>query len=260
MASDRTLIQIRERSFLDLLDLALIVIRARPLPILAAALAGILPCAAFNALITHDIEFPLLLFLDLLLLELPWAMAPLTIVMGGLMFGETPSIARVARELTHRLPAMFVYQFVMRIPAVLMMFLYPFFPSRLTFLEEVILLEDNRFSKMVGRSLKLSRVRGGDYFSLWVISVFLGAAFLAAFWVGTGAVISSLFTSELTWYTPAWSDMYGIRFQVGMWVVLGFFSVVRFLCYIDQRIRLEGWEVKLRLMAAARTLKEASRW
>ena len=38
MIYDRILIQIRERSFLDLLDLALLVVRERPLPLFVAAL------------------------------------------------------------------------------------------------------------------------------------------------------------------------------------------------------------------------------
>ena len=36
-----------------------------------------------------------------------------------------------------------------------------------------------------------------------------------------------------------------------MWVVSGYFSVVRFLSYLDLRIRREGWEVELVVRAAA---------
>ncbi len=48
MTYDRTLIVIRERSFLDLLDLALLVVRDRPAVIGLTALAGIAPFAALN--------------------------------------------------------------------------------------------------------------------------------------------------------------------------------------------------------------------
>ena len=56
---DRTLVQIRERSFLDVLDLALVVVRQRPVTLGLAALAGIAPFAALNAWLTSDPEFPL---------------------------------------------------------------------------------------------------------------------------------------------------------------------------------------------------------
>ncbi len=33
------------------------------------------------------------------------------------------------------------------------------------------------------------------------------------------------------------------------WLVMAYFTVVRFLSYLDQRIRAEGWEVELLLRA-----------
>ena len=35
------------------------------------------------------------------------------------------------------------------------------------------------------------------------------------------------------------------------WMVAIYFTVVRYLCYLDLRIRHEGWEVDLRLRAEA---------
>ena len=35
-----------------------------------------------------------------------------------------------------------------------------------------------------------------------------------------------------------------------------FSAVVRFLSYIDRRIRLEGWEIELRLKSVGRALEE----
>ena len=36
---------------------------------------------------------------------------------------------------------------------------------------------------------------------------------------------------------------------LAMWLVAMYFTVVRYLCYLDLRIRHEGWEVELRLRA-----------
>jgi hypothetical protein len=84
--------------------------------------------------------------------------------------------------------------------------------------------------------------------------------FVCCFWMGTGAALSALTSDELTWETPAWADATGLRFQLGLWLALIFFGVARFLTYIDQRIRMEGWEVELRLRAVGDALEEAGRW
>ncbi len=88
---ERTLVQVRERSFLDLLDLSLVVVRRKPWPIGLAALAGCAPFAALNAWLARDGDFPAIFYVLLLALEIPWATAPLTVMLGGLMFGDRPS-------------------------------------------------------------------------------------------------------------------------------------------------------------------------
>ena len=41
---------------------------------------------------------------------------------------------------------------------------------------------------------------------------------------------------------------------------IGFFALVRFLEYIDQRTRLEGWEIELRMRVLGAALKDEERW
>ena len=60
---------------------------------------------------------------------------------------------------------------------------------------------------------------------------------------------------ELTWYRPGLSDLSGHLFQVAVWIAISFFGVFRFLSYIDRRIRLEGWELELRLKEAGRGME-----
>lgn len=260
MADDRTLIQIRERSFLDLLDLALVVVRNRPVPLTLAALAGVAPCAALNAWLTSDPGFPLIYYLGALAVEAPWATAPLTVVLGGLMFGERPSAVRVARALVRGLPALVFFQLVIRSVLTAFLVTFPIIPAKLAFLDEVILLERGKVTAAVKRSSTLTGSRGGDFFGQWLAQVFFGAAFVACFWFGTGGIVNALIGTELTWDEPGWGDLYGWRAQLAVWLAISFFGVARFLTYIDQRIRLEGWEVKLRLLTVGRSLEEAARW
>ena len=53
-----------------------------------AAAAGITPFAVLNVWLLSDPDFPRLLWPLLLVFEAPWATAPLTVVLGGLMFGR----------------------------------------------------------------------------------------------------------------------------------------------------------------------------
>ncbi len=43
---------------------------------------------------------------------------------------------------------------------------------------------------------------------------------------------------------------------VALWLIVIFSTVVRFLLYLDLRIRREGWEIELKVRAAANELKE----
>jgi hypothetical protein len=41
---------------------------------------------------------------------------------------------------------------------------------------------------------------------------------------------------------------------MALWSVLGYFTVVRYLSYLDLRIRTEGWEVELLMRAEGERL------
>lgn len=254
------LIQIRERSFLDLLDLALVVVRHCPFRLGLAAALGLAPFAALNAWIMADPDSSPGALLILLILEAPWATAPVTIVLGSLMFGENVSLSRVLRTILHRLPAMVIYQVVIRSLVLCTVILYPIIPSRFTFMNEVILLERGKTTAVMKRCSTLCDERGGEFFSQWLAQLFFGVLFVICFFRGMAALMSSLTTSELTWEAPSWGDFSHLIIQFALWLVIMFFSVARFLVYIDQRIRLEGWEVKLRLQAVARSLEGSNKW
>ena len=63
-----------------------------------------------------------------------------------------------------------------------------------------------------------------------------------------------LIKSDSTWNGPEPGDFGSVQQQLGAWIAIAFFAVARFLIYIDQRIRSEGWELRLRLQAAGRDI------
>jgi hypothetical protein len=73
------------------------------------------------------------------------------------------------------------------------------------------------------------------FFSAWFSIWFLGGL-LADDWQWGGIV-------------------YTLYYPLALWLVMGFFAVVRFLGYLDLRIRREGWEVELMMRAEAARLE-----
>jgi hypothetical protein len=259
MIYDRTLIQIRERSFLDLLDLSLHVIRAKPVVLGTTALLGIAPWAALNLWLLSDPSFPPLGWMAILMLEVPWATAPLTLVLGALMFGRPVKPSRMARTLFESLPALILSQLMVR--GLLLVFVVVM-PSRLPFLNEVILLERESNPRerkgvfaQIARARRLTRGFEGDFFVRWLAQLFLGTTFSLCLMMSAQTLASTLIGNELTWYQPGMGDMNGLLFQTAVWIAVAFFGVYRFFSYIDQRIRLEGWELNVRLTAVARALE-----
>jgi hypothetical protein len=256
---DRTLIQIRERGFLDLLDLALVVVRARPVTLGLAAAVGIAPFAAWNAWLMTVPDFPGALLVLLIMMEAPWATAPLTIVLGGLMFGSRPSVRGVLATLARSFGSMLLFQGIVRGVLMVTGIFYLLVPARLVFANEVILLERERW-RVIRRCGQLTDQREGGFLARWVAQLIFGGLFLAVFWIGATALAYSLVSSELTWDTPDEQSLFDFRAQLAIWISIAFFTVARFLMYIDQRIRLEGWEVELRLRAVGRALEESRTW
>jgi len=253
---DDTLIRIRERSFLDILDLSLLVIRRHPLALGVASAVGIVPFAVLNAILLDDPEASAGLLIPLLYMEAPWATLPLTVVLGGLMFGKAPRPREVLGRLARSLPAVVLVHGLVRGFLGITFLLIPLVPGRLWFVSEVILLERAGPFRAIGRCGRLCTQRSGDFVLEAIGQLFFGIVFAVCFWVGTGAVTSALFRSELTWQEPEESSVMGLRFQLGLWVAIAFFAVARFLNYLDQRIRLEGWELRLRLLAVGRELEK----
>jgi hypothetical protein len=260
MITDRTMIVIRERSFMDLLDLALLVVRRYPVTLGLAAAVGIAPFAALNVWLLSFPEFQRFFWVPLLAMEAPWATAPITMVLGDLMFGLRIRPARLFVTFLSSLPALFLTQILMRGFLLVLIVFYPFVvPTRYGFLDEAILLEREpkwRAWKSLMRSRALSRGVEMDFFMRWVGQIAIGVLFALCFWMGAETVIGALFDNELTWYRPGLGDLSGMLFQTGIWLAIAYFGVVRFLSYIDRRIRLEGWEIELRLKALGRALEE----
>jgi hypothetical protein len=281
MQFDKTRIAIRERDLLDLFDLALHILRAHPLALLVAGLVGAAPFAVLNYWLLRDLTFVeegdyawyAFRMVMLVVFEAPLAAVPISLLLGQAMFAERFAIARIARQAAASLSQLCIYQLFVRglfmpqalfwdsvnreITALLWVYFLAWFVpfTYWPYLNEVILLERNplRSGKSQLSTWKRSRVlHQGYYGELFArllacsgVAAALGTALWLALWYARG-----LFAATYDFD----STMYTIYLPVALWIVAAFFSVVRFLCYLDLRIRREGWEVELMLRAEAERL------
>lgn len=259
MQLDRTRIVVRERSYLDIADLSLAVCRrhAAPmaklfLPFAAAALClnHFLLTITLDLTLQSDRAWYVFLQPWLILLETPTVTAPLTLYLGQATFVEQPSLKRVLVDFLKSTPQLIVFQWMLR--GLLMTLCGVGLLVYLCggpYLNEIILLERNSMGAAVKRGSVLHADSSGLIVGRWMGSLVLGGLLFFSLW-GTLAVLGEkllgrpgLGQQSMIWEMP-----------IALWLTFGFFTVVRFLSYLDLRIRREGWEIELRMRAEAARL------
>ena len=272
MQLDKTRIAVRERGYLDILDLALHVVWSYSWPLVIASVAGAAPMIALNYWLLGDMvvwseeygadpEFwssataYVLLQGMLIYVEMPLATAPITLLLGQAMFLETPGGGQIARDWLRSLPQLLVCQVLLRglflmlvVTAIIPFVAWPY-------LNEIILLERNRLfargsagTTTFRRSTYLHSNNTGDLFGRWLISLLIGLPLTGSLFFSVGSVRSVLVGD----WRPDLTLL--LDFPIAAWAVVSFFTVVRFLAYLDLRIRNEGWDVELTMRAEAARL------
>jgi hypothetical protein len=279
---DKTRIAIRERGFADILDLTLRVIRADGAGLLVTWLVGALPFALLNYYLLQERMFmaelepeitPGYLWYSVILVlaEIPLATAPMTIYLGQTLFMETTSGKKIGRQIFSRLPQIIFLQIMVRglfsmlavwgyvkfgneELQVLMglgivlgwMLFYVFWP----YLNEILLLECNPLRKSdpapgtISRMFSLHGSATAELFTRWLGSAVVAAGLIGSLWLSFYSI-----RSALTFAADFDATFYGVFLPLAMWITVGFFTVARFLSYLDLRIRTEGWEIELAMRA-----------
>lgn len=278
MQLDKTRVVIRERDLLDLLDLTLHVIRTHGVPLLVTSLAGAIPFALLNYWLLRDLpltevdDFWMYSWRMMMLVafEMPIASAFTTMLLGQAMFSGEFDYRRVVQQTLESLPQMIWFQVVLRTvfmpqplfwgsmqrdmaPLLVIWMIAWLVPYTMwPYLNETILLERNPLFRRPGslstwrRSRVLHARAGGDLFSRMLACLTVGMLLVGAVWVACWhfrGVLGDEYKFDRAMFT--------IYLPLALWIVASFFAVVRFLSYLDLRIRREGWEVELILRAEA---------
>lgn len=271
MQFDQTRIAIRERSLTAILDLALHVVRADFAAWLLWLTLGALPMLIldFGLLLLFvepdepDLFLAQMAALSLLLAwQLPLATAPLTLYLGQAVFAARPGARKVLGDLWRAAPQLTWFQGLRRALLLPWGFTWFFLFVSRQFLNEVILLERTPLRSprqgVMSTSRRAWALHAGvqsDLFFRWIMSLLFGLVLLAALSCAALSLGGALWGSD--WGRWGWSLALG-TVLLAWWAAIGYFTVVRFLSYVDLRIRREGWEVELLMRAEAARL--SNRW
>ncbi len=276
MQLDQTRIAIRERSYPELLDLALVVGRQHLVPLIGWWAVGVAPWALLDYLYlvvwdqgfsADDLIEPqtvagyLMAMTLLIVWQIPLATAPLTLYLGQILFEARPSRKRLLRDWLSSLGQLLWFQGLLRLLFILPVITWILPYSVWPYLNEVLLLERNPLwsTRATGtttwrRSLKLHSRSSGELFARWLGGTLLGVGASLGVWLLLWVLTHLLLESD--W--EADPSAFTVIFPLSVWIVVGFMAVARFLCYLDLRTRHEGWELELRVRAEAARLER--RW
>jgi hypothetical protein len=285
---DKTTIAIRERGVLDTLDLSLHVLRVYGGSLAVAMALGVFPLMVINHLllgwmaeaVDEEVAIPFRFVWHtsvLVFLEAPLASIFATAYLGEAVFLERPRLREIVVKVGKMFPRVVWCQILLRgvglawlvlltmdhygdfdipveglVPGALVLYaagLRAFRP----FMNEIVLLERNplraahKDEMTIGkRSKMLHSPSYGDLFVRWVSSAAIALALNGSVY-GTMRVIAGVFFQD--WDESPFTVQ--LCLPLSMWMVAWFFTVFRFMSYLDTRIRQEGWEVELRLRAEA---------
>lgn len=288
MRLDQSFIAIRERGILETLDLAWQVISRRGLPLLLYLGLGALPLAILNFWISRSFgyEFSISALFNLLLVycEAPLGTLFVTSYLGRATFEGRPSWRVVTGDVLRQWLAILFVLGLNRLVfptllflglagfsvdedmagvwiaiALLLMISSALIRGVWAFPSEILILEKTPLQAKTGakinfaqrsRALHLGATSTGvgltllaGLFSLPLLFSIYGGLRLCAEMCG--------FPVEMDWLHA------GVLWQTALWMVAGFWTIARFLFYMDTRIRQEGWEVELKIRAIAMRMSEA---
>jgi hypothetical protein len=267
---------------LETLDLALKVFRRYARQLLAFLIIGSIPFGVLNFFLTSGFAFESgqngWVNLMLVLVEAQLGTLFVTSFLGQAMFVGDPKTSVVIREVLNSWAAVFYLHGFLRCAAIVivlvafagiaesidgaaMLLWFAGLSAALgvlirvfrPFVTEILILEKAPLRKMPTHEISFGKrsqaMHGpiaGEAISIGIAMFFFSAPLLASFYGTLSNAFELIGVSrEIAWFHS------GILWQSALWLVAGFWAIVKFLFYIETRIQQEGWEVELKIRAAS---------
>ena len=293
MQFDQTSIAIRERNIFEVFDLAANVLVRHLRPIMVLLFLNAMPFVILDYYLLNwmtDVSFSVELstayyaaMIALIVSQAQLGTCLITVFMGRVMFLAEHSIWAVVKQFLKRLPYFLYSQGILRLalfPVLVAMFTSPrdgeeaylmawlgvpaivfiglLVRAMRPFVSEVIYLEQTPLkSKTELPSLSL---RSRNLHMLALFSVMMQFLLMSLFAPLLLFAVHSVFVMADSMFSIRANSEISLQpfyILVAGWLVAGFLAVVRFLTYIDIRIRQEGWAVDLKFRSENTLLRQS---
>ncbi len=182
---------------------------------------------------------------------------PFTVAAGRLMFSSDVSLREVlstSRKLLFRTCVMRLLSLLVLSGAGLIVVLTPFAFVRTLYLGEVMVLEGAGPIAAFRRMGRLSYQRVVQTFGVWLSLVATSVAFIAVAEIFARALGAEGLPIE--GLAEVWGGLSAEAGIAGLFLSLPLVASLRFLAYIDNRTRREGWDIQVRFLELGRVLGE----
>ena len=252
-------VALRERSGMQIMDLAITVLRAWWRPLLVPLIMGFLPFFLLNLFIGNLLQermievdntedyFSVPYFLTLIfIMEAPWISAPVEIAMGGLVFNQRVTTRQIMGRIIRGMPKMVLFQVIARGIITIFGITILAIPLALGFVNEIIYLERVSWRRLYKRVKSLNA--NADQFAFSFSATFFLLVFVISGWYALSVFLSVMEKSSI-WLDSELLIFSDWKLHVLTIAGIQFFAIARFLFYIDVRIRSEGWDLENQVRA-----------
>ena len=189
----------------------------------------------------------------------PVLQLPFTVAAGRLMFSADVALAEVIRtsaRLLFRICIARLWSLLVLFGGSLIVILIPLAVARGLYLGEVIVLEGAGPIVAFRRTGRLTTRRVAQSFVVWLALVATSVAFIAV-----AQVLARTLGAEglpIEGLSEVWGGLSAEAGIAGLFLSLPLVASLRFLAYIDNRTRREGWDIQVRFLELGRALGATS--
>lgn len=275
MQLDGALFTIERRSAGGCIDLAVAFVREHMSTLVGLTACFAVPCCIFLWWVTVQTESGLFYCIATFACVSPLLGGALAAGCGQRVFGDSLTVGGCLAKLWKRSFVLFFVSLLIRVACFFLVWLLVIpallVANRYGFVAEMLYLEQITWSKAEKRIGVLTRSYFGDllgrlivitfFWAVMVISLFAIAEAVGTLLLGTPILVSRLNFGP-DWFAEIWDLLWtdplvAVVLHVAMWVAYPICRLAWLFCYLDLRIRREGWDIDLDCRIEAKRLETA---
>lgn len=263
---------IEPRSVGACIDLACLFLRTHAAKIFGLTFLFVAPASMITYYIAAVTSGGWLCSIALYIFLSPFLGAAIVAGAGHWVFGEPFTIASTLKTVVSRIWSLLYFLLISRIIVVVTgvtcwgVFVVPL-ETRYGFLQEIVLLEQlhgRRVGKRMGEIMSHTFWTAmGRYTAIVMFAAAVSISMFTIFDIGSGTLLgypivigrTSAFFAEELFYLLIWDPLAITMLSATVWLVYPLARLAWFFCYIDARIRKEGWDVELEFRVESHRLQ-----